>query len=69
MSQAAIDRLEEKLAYQEKTIDELSEVIAAQARQIDLIEARLRRLMEREATRETEGTGGVILGDERPPHY
>jgi SlyX protein len=26
-------------------------------------------LMEREAAREQEGTGGVVLGDERPPHY
>lgn len=69
MSQDAIDRLEEKLAHQERTLDELSEVVAAQARQIDLIEARLRRLLDRDAAREAEGTGGVILGDERPPHY
>jgi len=25
--------------------------------------------MQREASREAEGTGGVVLGDERPPHY
>lgn len=69
MTQDATERLEEKLAHQEKVLDELSEVLAAQARQIDLIEARLRRLMDRDAAREAEGTGGVILGDERPPHY
>jgi len=26
-------------------------------------------LMEREAQREAEGSGGAIFGDERPPHY
>lgn len=69
MTQDATDRLEEKLAHQEKLLDELSEVVADQGRQIDLMEVRLRRLMDRDAAREAEGTGGVILGDERPPHY
>jgi SlyX protein len=26
-------------------------------------------LMQRESAREAEGGGGVITGDERPPHY
>jgi SlyX protein len=26
-------------------------------------------LMRREAERESDGGGGVVLGDERPPHY
>lgn len=69
MSQDDTARLEEKLAHLEKTVDELSDVIAAQTRQIDRMAAQLHRLIEREATREAEGTGGVILGDERPPHY
>ena len=30
---------------------------------------RVRMLMGREAAREAEGSGGVVLGDETPPHY
>jgi SlyX protein len=69
MAQDSTARLEEKLAHLEKTVDELSEVVAAQARQIDRMEIQLHRLRDRDAAREAEGTGGIILGDERPPHY
>jgi len=69
MSQETIARLEEKLAHLEKTLDEMSDVVAAQGRLIDQMRAQLQRLVAREAARESEGTGGVILGDERPPHY
>ncbi|ABV94689.1 hypothetical protein Dshi_2956 [Dinoroseobacter shibae DFL 12 = DSM 16493] len=69
MTQHDTARLEEKLAHLEKTVDELSEVVAGQARQIDRMELQLRRLRDQSAAREAEGTGGVILADERPPHY
>ena len=61
--------LEERIAHLERLTDELNGVVAGQSRQIDRLEARIQMLMEREAAREAEGTGGVILGDETPPHY
>lgn len=61
--------IEERLAYLERLADELNEVVAQQALEMDRLKAQLRRLMEREAAREAEGTGGVVVGDERPPHY
>lgn len=61
--------LEERLAHLIRANDELSDIVAAQAKRIDTLEARVQMLMAREAGREAEGTGGVIFGDERPPHY
>ena len=61
--------IEEKLAHLERLTDELNEVVSNQAGEIDRLTARVQMLMEREATREAQGGGGVVLGDETPPHY
>ena len=61
--------IEERLAHLERLADELNEVVAGQAREIDRLTARVAMLIEREAMREADGTGGVIVGDEKPPHY
>ena len=60
---------EERLAYLEKLVDELNEVVAGQSKEIARLTQRVAMLMEREAAREAEGGGGVIIGDARPPHY
>ena len=62
-------RLEERLAYLEKLCDELNDVVAGQSREIDRLTRQVAMLIEREAAREAAGGGGVIIGDERPPHY
>ncbi|MEM9438318.1 MAG: SlyX family protein [Pseudomonadota bacterium] len=62
-----MSKIEEKLAHLERVTDELSEVIARQDAEIARLTKQVQMLMEREAGREAEG--GVILGDERPPHY
>ena len=61
--------IEERLAHLERLSDELNEVVTGQAKAIDRLEVRVAMLMEREAMREADGTGGVVIGDERPPHY
>lgn len=61
--------LEERIAHLLRTVDDLSDMVARQDRDIAKLTHRVEMLMQREATREAEGTGGVILGDERPPHY
>ena len=62
-------KIEERLAHLERLTEELNGVVADQAKTIDRLEARVQMLMEREASREAEGGGGVVLGDETPPHY
>jgi len=61
--------IEEKLAHLIRTVDDLSDVIARQDREIDRLRLRVEMLLTREAARQGESDGGVILGDERPPHY
>lgn len=64
-----MQHLEEKIAHLTRTVDELSDVVAAQQTDIDILTRRVQMLMRREAERESDGGGGVVLGDERPPHY
>ncbi|WP_439526506.1 SlyX family protein [Roseovarius mucosus] len=61
--------IEEKLAHLIRTVDDLSDVIARQDRELDRLRTRVEMLLAREAARQGESDGGVILGDERPPHY
>ncbi|WP_146348254.1 SlyX family protein [Falsiphaeobacter marinintestinus] len=61
--------LEERIAHLVRTVDELSDVVAQQQTEIDTLTRRVHMLMQREGEREQSGTGGVVLGDETPPHY
>ncbi len=69
MSQERITQLEETVAHLSKVVEELSDVIARQDVELATAQHRIQILMEREAQREAGGTGGIIVGDERPPHY
>ena len=64
-----MDQLEEKIAHLTRTVEELSDVVARQDTEIALLTRRVQMLLEREATREQDGGGGIVMGDERPPHY
>lgn len=64
-----MQELEEKIAHLTRTVDDLSDVIARQDRDLNQLRAKVDRLVRREAERESEVPGGVVLGDERPPHY
>ena len=61
--------IEERLAHLMRSVDDLSDVVARQDREIVQLRAQVDRLILREAEREAEATGGIVLGDERPPHY
>ncbi|WP_417210617.1 SlyX family protein [Antarctobacter sp.] len=63
------DLLEERLAHALRALDDLSEMVARQDKELARLTARVEMLMQREASRESDGTGGIVLGDERPPHY
>ncbi len=64
-----MDKIEEQLAHLTRTVEDLSDVIARQDTEIVLLKRRVQMLLEREADRESAGGGGVVLGNERPPHY
>ena len=69
MSETRIQALEEMAAELLKTTDELSDVIARQEREIAVLTHSVQMLMSREGERDAQGGGGIVLGDERPPHY
>ena len=70
MQDEKLQVLEEKIAHLTRTVDDLSDVIASQQGEIDLLTRRVALLMQREAEREAEGGGGIIYGGpETPPHY
>lgn len=64
-----MQQLEEQIAHLTRTVDEMSDVVARQETEIAILTRRVQMLMEREAEREQAGGEGIVLGDERPPHY
>ena len=64
-----MQELEEKIAHLTRTVEELSDVMARQEAEITTLNRRVFMLMQREGERDAQGTGGVVMGDERPPHY
>ena len=59
---------EEKLAHLMRAVDDLSEVVARQAGEIDLLTRRVHMLMQREAEREA-GLAETPDANVRPPHW
>ncbi|WP_308916001.1 SlyX family protein [Jannaschia sp. LMIT008] len=64
-----MDPDQERIAHLERIADDLSEVVADQAGRIAALERRVAALLQRAAEAEQAGSGGVTLGDERPPHW
>jgi SlyX protein len=60
---------EETLAHLTRTVDDLSETVARQEAEIAMLSRRVQLLMEREAERESDLGGQVMLRDEQPPHW
>jgi len=56
------------MAHVLRAIDDLSDVVAAQANEIDRLKRQVGLLLGREAGREAE-SGAVVLADQRPPHW
>jgi SlyX protein len=60
--------IEERIAHLTRAVDDLSDVVAAQGREIEALGRRLALLLSREAEREAEA-GTIPLADQRPPHW
>jgi SlyX protein len=65
-----LETIEAKLAHLELAVQQISDVVARQQRQLDLVLARAQRLGERlQALDETPGAGASASDYEKPPHY
>jgi SlyX protein len=58
--------IEIKLAHQEDMVESLNEVVIAQSRRIDQLEAMVAQLAERIRN---SAQSGPNAGSEKPPHY
>ena len=63
------DRMEEQMAHLSRAVDDLSEMLRAQAARLDRLERQLGLLLDREVEREVNAGSSVVLADQRPPHW
>ena len=66
---ATTEELEERIAHLMRVVDDLSDEVARQGREIDVLTRRLVLMMEREAEREYDDGSSIPLADQRPPHW
>lgn len=64
-----MEKLEEQIAHLERTVEDLSVIVARQEKEIVTLNRRVHMLMQREGERDATQGGSAIMGDERPPHY
>ncbi|MCG8636216.1 MAG: SlyX family protein [Desulfobacterales bacterium] len=64
MNNHRLENLEIKLAFQEKAIKDLNDVLYEQQKEIDRLTSLVEALMKERADRETPGPA-----NEKPPHY
>lgn len=60
---------EERLAHLARTVEDLSDVVARQDKEIAVLTRRVEMLMQREAEREVDASGSVPMADQKPPHW
>ena len=63
-----LDAIEEKVAHLERALNELSDVVARQQKELDQALQRNQRLLDKIAAIESE-SGTSATAYEKPPHY
>ena len=58
--------LEERVAHLTRTVEDLSDIVARQADEIDRLTRRMAQVVDRMAGPDE---GGAVLTDQRPPHW
>lgn len=62
------DQMEERIAHLLRSVDDLSDVVAGQQRELDRLTRLVAMLAEREAEREAQAGEGPAAS-QRPPHW
>ena len=63
------EKLEESLAHLTRMVEDMSDVVARQQAEIDILTRRVAMLVLREAEREADAGASVPLADQKPPHW
>jgi SlyX protein len=69
MSETRLHKAEEAVAHLTRTVEDLSEVVARQSREIEALTRRVALLLERAAEAEAMAGGAIPLADQKPPHW
>lgn len=64
-----VTKMEETIAHLTRIVDDLSDVMAQQEKEITTLNRRMAMIMQKEAEREVAEGGTVPLADQRPPHW
>ncbi|MCB2110068.1 MAG: SlyX family protein [Defluviimonas sp.] len=64
-----LQRNEEEVAHLRRAVEDLSDEVARQAREIAVLTRRVTLLLERAAEAEAEAGGALPLADRKPPHW
>jgi SlyX protein len=64
-----IEDLQERIAYLERMVEEMSDELAKRGQVVDVLTRRVEMLLHREAEREADVGGTVPLADQKPPHW
>ncbi len=62
-------RLEEDIAHLTRAVEDLSDVVALQSREIATLTRRVAMLMQREGEREAQSGTALPIADQKPPHW
>ena len=69
MNESRLTDLESTLAFQERTIQDLSDVICRQQQDIDGLAKQIKKLVQKMEQSETLGDAGGEAESTVPPHY
>lgn len=61
-----IDAVEERVAHLTRTVEDLSDIVARQADEIDRLTRRMALVLNRISSPDEEG---AVFTDQRPPHW
>lgn len=64
-----VETLEALIAHLQKTVEDLSDVVARQDAELARLNRHVSLLMTREAEREADASGTLPLADQKPPHW
>lgn len=64
-----MEDMQAHIAHLQKTVEDLSDIVARQDEEISTLQRQIKLLLTREAEREVEAGGTVPLADQKPPHY
>ena len=62
-------KTEETLAHLVRNVEDLSDIVTRQQSEIDRLTRQVDQIRAHLAEAMAEAGGGIVLGDERPPHY